>query len=122
MDTRTVTAFDVGVYLVYDVRGTVRITLSKTAGANALLNGLFVGGPVPPPVSDKPLQLALRDAGGNALMITITGDSGQRFRLESSTDLQTWNPVTTGTLVSSSTEVQVPRDQPRLYLRTVNLR
>ena len=122
MDSRAVTSFEGGVYLVYDVRGNVRVTLARSAGENALLQGAFAGGPVPRLVSDKPLQLSLRGAGANALMITLTGDSGQRFRLESSTDFQTWNEAMTGSLVTTSSEVQIPLDKPRLYLRTVNIR
>lgn len=121
MDTRAVGSLAGGVYLVYDVRGNVRVTIDKTAGANAILQGIFVGGAVPPPVSNKPLQLTARGGAPNSLLITISGDSGQRFRLESSQDFRSWSEVTAGTLATTTAEIQVPRDLARLYLRTVNM-
>jgi hypothetical protein len=120
MDTRAITGLAGGVYLVYDMRGNVRVTINKTGGPNALLQGIFVGGAVPPPVSDKPLQLTARGNNGSILLITITGDSGQRFRLESSSDFRSWTQVTTGTVSTTSIEVPIQRSQNRLYLRTVN--
>jgi hypothetical protein len=96
-----------------------RIRALNDAGASAFspeVRAVTLGG------SDEPLQLIVREASGNALTIAVAGDSGQRFRLESSPDLGTWTEVMTGALTTTETEVQIPRDRERLYLRTVNTR
>jgi hypothetical protein len=42
LDTRSVSSFHAGVYLDYRVSGHIVITITRTAGANALLSGLFL--------------------------------------------------------------------------------
>ncbi len=42
LDTRTVSSFTSGVYLEWQVSGDVVITITKEAGANAVLSGLFL--------------------------------------------------------------------------------
>jgi len=42
LDSRTVTSFPGGVYLAWDIQGHVRIDVTRLAGPNALLSGLFV--------------------------------------------------------------------------------
>ena len=44
LDTRTVTAFTSGQYLVWDIAGSVRIRVTHTGGVNAVVSGLFFGG------------------------------------------------------------------------------
>jgi hypothetical protein len=41
LDTRDVSGFQNGIYLVWEVAGTVRIRLSKLAGNNAVVSGMF---------------------------------------------------------------------------------
>jgi hypothetical protein len=41
-DTRTVSAFGGGVYLVFNVSGHVRFQFTSLAGPNAVLSGLFL--------------------------------------------------------------------------------
>jgi hypothetical protein len=43
LDTETISAFTSGVYLNWKVSGNLLITITRTAGANAVLNGLFFG-------------------------------------------------------------------------------
>jgi hypothetical protein len=45
LDTEAVSSFHSGVYLQWMVSGNVRITITKTAGANAVLSGLFFDPP-----------------------------------------------------------------------------
>ena len=49
LDSRTVSSFTGGQYLVYNVTGHVQFRITTVAGANAVLSGLFFGGPPPPP-------------------------------------------------------------------------
>ena len=44
LDTETISAFTSGVYLDWRVSGNLLITITRTAGANAVLNGLFLDG------------------------------------------------------------------------------
>jgi hypothetical protein len=43
LDTRSMTDFSQGKYLVYDVKGHVRITVANAGGLNAVMSGLFFG-------------------------------------------------------------------------------
>ncbi|MFN7948939.1 MAG: hypothetical protein U0Z53_26535 [Blastocatellia bacterium] len=43
LDTRTISNFSEGQYLVWTVRGSVRFRFTRTAGSNAVLSGLFFG-------------------------------------------------------------------------------
>jgi hypothetical protein len=41
LDSRVVTSFNAGRYLVWDISGAVRINVIRTAGSNAVVSGLF---------------------------------------------------------------------------------
>ena len=43
LDTRTITNFAGGVYLYWSISGHVKINVSRTAGANAVISGVFFG-------------------------------------------------------------------------------
>ena len=47
LDSRTVSSFTGGQYLVYNVTGHVQFRITDVAGANAVLSGLFFGGAFP---------------------------------------------------------------------------
>jgi hypothetical protein len=52
LDSRSLSGYHNGIYLVWNVSGNVTLTFTDTAGANAVLSGLFFdtnGGPPPPP-------------------------------------------------------------------------
>lgn len=49
LDSRTVSAFQGGQYLVWNVSGHVRFRVSNISGLNSVVSGLFFGGPVPTP-------------------------------------------------------------------------
>jgi len=54
LDTRTIDHFDGGQYLVWMMRGHVRVHVTSVAGPNAVLSGLFIGGGggnVPPTIA-----------------------------------------------------------------------
>jgi hypothetical protein len=42
LDTETVSSFSQGVYLKWNVSGNIRITITRSAGPNAVLSGLFI--------------------------------------------------------------------------------
>jgi hypothetical protein len=52
LDSRSLSGYHNGIYLVWNISGNVTLTFTETAGANAVLSGLFFdtnGGPPPPP-------------------------------------------------------------------------
>ena len=49
LDTRTVSSFQGGQYLVWTIQGNVRLRVTRLAGANAVVSGIFFGGSAPPP-------------------------------------------------------------------------
>ncbi len=49
LDTETISSFTSGVYLDWKVSGNLLITITRTAGANAVLNGLFLDPTSSPP-------------------------------------------------------------------------
>ena len=44
LSTETISSFTSGVYLDWQVSGNLLITITRTAGANAVLNGIFIDG------------------------------------------------------------------------------
>jgi hypothetical protein len=56
LDTQTLSNFQSGGYLVWNISGHVRIQVTRTAGANALISGIFFGFKplVPPPLINPP--------------------------------------------------------------------
>ncbi len=50
LDTRSISSFSAGIYLVWNISGHVKINVTRTAGANAVISGAFFGTPVPPPL------------------------------------------------------------------------
>lgn len=49
IDTRTISQFNGGKYLVWDVRGRVKIVVTRTGAKTAVISGLYFGGPRPTP-------------------------------------------------------------------------
>ena len=45
LDSRTVSGFHDGRYLVWEIRGHVKIKVTRTGGANAVVSGLFFDSP-----------------------------------------------------------------------------
>ena len=65
LDTETISSFTNGVYLDWKVSGNLVITITRTAGANAVLNGLFLDSTSsPPPDRDREFPQAGRDDAG----------------------------------------------------------
>ena len=57
LDSRAISSFQQGKYLVWDATGHIRITVTRTApGTNAVISGLFFG---PPNVAPNPFRVAV---------------------------------------------------------------
>jgi hypothetical protein len=120
LDTRNLSNFGNGTYLVWDIRGRVRITLTRTAGVNALVNGLFFGGPAGP-VSSGPLTLSARRLPNGAIEVRLRGEPGQRFILDGSTNFQQWAPIVTNQLSASEFLYEDNTRAPRRFFRSRTL-
>jgi hypothetical protein len=42
LDTRSISQFNTGVYLVWNISGHVKINVTRTGGANAVISGVFL--------------------------------------------------------------------------------
>lgn len=54
LDTRAVSSFAAGRYLIWDITGYVRFRFTRRAGPNAIVNGFFFGGATPTPAPPPP--------------------------------------------------------------------
>ncbi|MGI8733630.1 MAG: Ig-like domain-containing protein [Pyrinomonadaceae bacterium] len=54
LDSRTISSFNGGQYLVWDVSGRVKIVVTRTGAKTAVLSGLFFGGPATPTPTPTP--------------------------------------------------------------------
>ncbi|HTG45953.1 MAG TPA: fibronectin type III domain-containing protein [Verrucomicrobiae bacterium] len=121
LDQRAISDFAEGKYVVYELRGRVQAAITATSGPDALLSGILIGGPLAAPVSNKPLTLGI-SAGSGELKIHLTGDSGQKFTIQSSTDFENWTERAAAILLTSPTELTLPLNpgETRLFLRALN--
>jgi hypothetical protein len=69
LDTRTVTAFNGGKYLTWDVRGNVQFRVTWTGGVNAVISGIFIS-----PANGTASQVVLQDS--HIRMATIGASIG----------------------------------------------
>jgi hypothetical protein len=56
LDTRSISSFVGGVYLVWNIKGHVTVTVSLTGGANAVVSGIFFGGGTLKQPTSNPIQ------------------------------------------------------------------
>jgi hypothetical protein len=97
LDTRTIDDFSKGKYLIWDISGKVRFRLTKIAGDNAIVAGIFFD----PAPGRTPLTLSTSELQQyDGLRVRAKGESGQRFVLEATSDLIHWTPLVTNTLAS----------------------
>jgi hypothetical protein len=93
LDSREVNNFQDGVYLSYQVRGSVTFKIKATVG-NPVVSAVFFGDQVLSPIS-TPLRVDLQrgnQEGTAGLVLQIRGPGGQRYVLEKSSDFKLWQP------------------------------
>jgi hypothetical protein len=99
LDTRNINNFQNGIYLSWNVKGSIRVRVTKTAGNNVVLNGIFFD----PPTGSAGGSTASQLNGGivaGKFNIKINGSIGQRFEIFYTENLTTWTKLTTVTLVA----------------------
>jgi hypothetical protein len=127
LDTRTLASFQEGKYLVWELSGRARIEVTKLAGPNAVVMGLFFE-TTPALASSRPAQplVHLDAASQNAhgdFQLRVSGRTGEKFVIETSVDLIDWIGARTNVLEAEMMEWQDvnPRMPGGLFYRVVPL-
>ncbi|HYE31449.1 MAG TPA: glycoside hydrolase family 9 protein [Methylomirabilota bacterium] len=110
--TQTVSNFENGKYLVWDVSGNVTFRFTKVSGPNALLMGWFFDA--------APRQAKVKPRGfvNGLFQLEVTGITGQTYTIQASTDLKTWTTVTSviaGESASIVTDPGAGQGKSRFY-------
>ena len=74
----------------------------------------------PAPISDNPLTFRVLGADPNGMRVRISGDSGQRFKVQRTTDFRNWTEVANSILLSPSTDMTLSGEVTGGFFRTVN--
>ena len=74
------------------------------------------------PISDNPLTFQVLGADPNGMRVRISGDSGQRFKVQRTSDFLNWIEMTNSIIESPSTELTLSGDAAGGFFRTVNTR
>ena len=80
LDTRTLSSFSNGTYLVWSISGHVKVNVIWTGGVNAIVSGVFFGGTSgggPETVSVTPQNITLSAAQQQQFAATVTGTPNQ---------------------------------------------
>jgi hypothetical protein len=115
LHSQTLTEFEEGKYLLWDIKGAVKIRVTLVNGPNALISGLFFNEgmresdvSVAPRLSCPSGQLQV---GAHGFRLHISGRENQQVILEASTNLMDWSPVGTNTLSASELDLIDPPTQ-----------
>jgi hypothetical protein len=100
LNTQTLSAFTEGKYLVWNIRGNVKIRLTRVAGYNATLQGMFFDAATTAAAGNIKMDRPKKNAAGQ-FQSDVSGTVGQQFKIESTTDLQNWTTVSTNTLTNT---------------------
>lgn len=97
LDTRTITGFEQGLYLTWNVKGAVRVRCTKIRGSNAVVMGLFFS---PGIISNARSSLSAKALGlaVGKFSLQILGQTGQTYEILVSTNLTTWSWLSSVTL------------------------
>jgi|GEM_PF-401889 len=107
LDHQRVSDFSQGKYLVWNLKGKIRVTIQHVSGPNAVLNGVFVGGGSPisqdPPTFDTTATFS-----NGSYTMHINGQPGQEFYIQSSPDFSVWADIGRVTITSASADFSIP--------------
>ncbi len=75
LDSRTISSFNGGQYLVWDVRGRVKFVVNKTGAKTAVVSGIYFGGAVPTPSpTPTPTPTPTPNPGAPQVALTVPTD------------------------------------------------
>jgi hypothetical protein len=122
LDQRAVSGFVRGSYLVWQVSGNIRIQVTRTAGTNAIVNGVFFGGasggttpppPPPPPSGSTKAAFVKADTATKGTWINTYGAAGYALAGDAA-KAPTWAQVSFANAASwvwsdNTTDVRAPQ-------------
>jgi hypothetical protein len=121
LTSQSITAFNRGTYLVWDIKGHVQLRFTKTSGNNAVVMGLFFD-PAAMQLGNKGsgtlsvgASVALSSSG---FQLQVSGQVGEHFVIQASADLQHWEPIGDVTLQGPEAnfiDVQAAKTAVRFY-------
>lgn len=105
IDSQTLTSFQEGKYLVWNINTNVRIRVTWLSGYNATLQGIFFDTPVSEAGVAVPIGIQMKAPKRNSngqFQFDIPGSVGQQFKIQASTDLSNWTNISTNTFVDAT--------------------
>jgi hypothetical protein len=75
LDTRSISNFTNGVYLVWNISGSIIVNVNQTGGANSVISGVFLGGGTGLTVSVSPPTVSLSGGQTQQFTASLTGPS-----------------------------------------------
>ncbi|MDB6054862.1 MAG: hypothetical protein JWN25_2385, partial [Verrucomicrobiales bacterium] len=113
LDTRSISGFSGGKYLVWNISTHVTVRFTKNQGPNAVVQGIFFD----TAVAAIPLLKPSKDANGQ-MVLTLTGVTGQAYLIQSSSNLSSWLTISTITSVGTPqvlTDTILPGNKTKFY-------
>lgn len=98
LDTRTISSFAEGKYLVWNVRGAVRVRLTNLGGPNVLNMGIFFDSAEAAATVATPKPIY----SGGMFTLRITGTAGQKFEILATDNFASWTSLGVVTMTSPS--------------------
>jgi len=97
VDERTVSAFSGGQYLIWKIKGNITFRFTRLTGANAVLQGIFL---------DRDQEVLIKTlvpkVSNGQLNLQLSGEIGQTFIIQTSSNLVDWAPLATHTLTTGN--------------------
>jgi hypothetical protein len=96
VDSQTLTDFGSGKYLIWDLKGNILLRFTKVTGNNALLMGLFFDSAAEELSNPSAGTLSIpspKVIANSGFQLHVTGQAGQLFLIQASTDLVNWTSL-----------------------------
>jgi hypothetical protein len=97
-----------------------RIRAANGGGESAWTEASVKTPAKPGPISNKPLTFRVLGADRSGMRVGISGDSGQRFKVQRTTDFRTWTDVANSIIQPPSSEMTLSGEVTGGFFRTVN--
>jgi len=76
LDTRNISNFSNGIYVIWNISGNITINVTVTSGPNPVISGVFFGGPVESSMSVSPPSVDLSAAQSQQFSAAVNGGNG----------------------------------------------
>ena len=99
LHSQTISNFQEGLYATYNVKGAIRLRITKLSGPNGLLMGIFGD---PQAISGLPSTTKPGGIVSGKFQLQIQGEPGKKFDIYASENLRSWTKLSTVTLTGST--------------------